>query len=126
MLTDKEIDNFKDQLPEGVKIVDIREQSSSFDTWSFVEKYYPNYSSCNAVLHNNQLHAILDGGCGENEGASDLRQEIMDDLEIDADDDSNESYKSIMNEVKSRIEVSNAYIYQKAIEGFIEFMKGGQ
>lgn len=38
-----------------------KEDEDKFDYWSFIEKYYPNYSTCDNVLLNDILTKKLDG-----------------------------------------------------------------
>jgi hypothetical protein len=59
-------------------------------TWDFVEKYYPNYYSCDEILRNNDLSNEIE------EGRTDLENEMND---------------------------SNSYVFNKAIEAYIETLK---
>lgn len=135
MLTDKEINHFSTELPEGVKIVDIREKGSDvkdFNVWSFVERYYPNYSSCDEIAKHSDLEKVVNDQWDFHDDAHKLHLEIKSDIESDtrALSFDNDYYQApehlIIDEAKRRITELESKIYQKAIEGFIEFMKGGQ
>lgn len=63
------------------------------DVWEFVETYYPNYSACDEILRNNDLQKQIEEG---EQSEEDLKEQLND---------------------------SNAYIYGKAIEGYIESLK---
>lgn len=133
MLTDKEINHFSTELPEGVKIVDIREQGSQlkeFNVWSFVERYYPNYSSCDDIAYNNDLDIIVqDGRMIAGNNASRVYKELEKSLNKHRNVNPNlplATHDQIVAMATLELTASNERIYQKAIEGFIEFMKGGQ
>lgn len=133
MLTDKEINHFSTELPEGVKIVDIRREkneSGFFDIWSFIERYYPNYSSCDEITYNNDLYIIVENErmtAGNN--ATKVYKELHKNLDKHREINPNlplPTHDQIIAFATLELTASNARIYQKAIEGFIEFMKGGQ
>lgn len=58
--------------------------------WDFVEQYYPNYSSCDEIMKNNDLTKAIE------EGEEGLNEKLND---------------------------SNAYIFEKAIEGYVLTLK---
>jgi len=58
--------------------------------WGFVEEYYPNYSSCDEILRNNDLTNAIE------EGEEGLEEQLKE---------------------------SNAYVFEKAIEGYIKSFK---
>jgi predicted metal-dependent hydrolase len=92
--------------------------------WDFVEKYYPNYSSCDEVAYNQDLVKILEEeveGCVET-----LNKELERSLQKRA----KEKFGFFLNEADLRLEViekvtllldqSFKNIYEKAIKGYIE------
>lgn len=102
-VTKQGAEDFKEYLIEECGIDDELSVIPYFNDisndWDFVEKYYPNYSSCNDIAENDDLSYIL---------ASDW------------DDPDSEHYKT----AKKQIIISNEAIYKKAIEGFINTLKG--
>lgn len=66
------------------------------DVWGFVERYYPNYSSCDEILMNNDLSKI-----------------------VEEDENADESIQQKMHE-------SNAYVFEKAIKGYLEEINNNQ
>ena len=61
--------------------------------WQFVETYFPDYSSSDEIARNNDLNRLI------------------------------EEDESLIDELKQEINDSNAYIYEKAIEGYLETLK---
>jgi hypothetical protein len=93
-------------------------------TWDFVEKYYPNYGTCDEIAYNDDLVKILEE---EVEGyAETLNKELEDSIQEMA----KERFDFFLNEEDLRLEVikevtllleqSYKDIYERAIEGYIE------
>lgn len=92
------------------------------DTWEFVEKYYPKYSSCNEIAENDDLQKIVDG---EINGYAEV---IYNQLHIEASRNYGGSSLQIIEQnikdlAQQKLNESNAYIFEKAIEGYIESLK---
>lgn len=87
--------------------------------WDFVEKYYPNYSSCDEIMRNNDLQKIIDGEI--NGGAEILHAEIENEL-LDKNGISPEDFE-IQNEIEYKLDYSNLEIFEKSIKGYIETLK---
>lgn len=125
MLTQKGIAHFADQLPAGVKVVDMRDYDTK-NIWSFVEKFYPDYYSCPEITYNNDLERIVEGEPLEEYSSSyEVYKEIAAILNV-SDDQSNEyARETIVNTAEALLKESNSEIYERAIQGFLEFMRGG-
>lgn len=125
MLTKKGIEHFADQLPAGVKVVDIR----GYDTkniWSFVVKFYPNYYKCDEIAYNDNLQKIVDGEeLEEGSGALELYNNLKEKWDTKGQTDEDYVHKMVLKEAGVLLNDSNYYIYAKSIEGFLEFMRGG-
>lgn len=98
----------------AVKIAHIAEEAEIYGTndslknltpWDFVEKFYPNYSSCDDIAYNNDLSVILDDGTPE-EGscAMSVFKSLGEDIE----------------RVNEEYDGSCRTIYEKAIQSFIK------
>lgn len=125
MLTDKEIENFAEQLPDKMKVIDMRENFTD-EIWSFVEKFYPDYYSCPEIAYNNDLERIVEGEpLDEDSSSYEVYKEIAAILNV-SDDQSNEyARETIVNTAEALLKESNSEIYERAIQGFLEFMRGG-
>lgn len=77
--------------------------------WDFVERYYPNYYLSSDILYNEDLQKITDR---EINGTA---KEIYDDLIIKG-----MSHYAIIDWAENELHISNAYIFEKAIQGFID------
>lgn len=89
------------------------------DTWEFVEKYYPKYYSCDEIAENDDLTKIIDGEI--NGQAEVIYNEIKESLKEIFGTEPEES--QIINVAEQKLNESNAYIFEKAIEGYIESLK---
>lgn len=93
--------------------------------WGFVEKYYPDYGGCDDILWNDDLTKIVDDE--ELGGAEDLYNSLARDLQDkypnQTPDDSVAYKMGIQAEAQKLLNESNAYIFEKAIQGFIEQQK---
>src|SRR5690606_34748981 len=88
--------------------------------WEFVEKYYPNYSGCSEIAENNDLQCIVDNEVEADSCAEELYNDIKEELE--------NLYGSVedfqvIEEAQKRLYKSNAYVYERAIEGYLETVK---
>ena len=80
--------------------------------WEFVERYYPKYSSCNEILYNNDLSVLLEGPPEPDSGAVTLEKELWAAHKMQMHDNRKALIETLLLE-------SNAGIYEKAIEGYI-------
>lgn len=119
MLTDREIENFAEQLPPKMKAIDMREGSTD-EIWSFVEKFYPDYYSCPEIAYNNDLERIVEGEPLEEDSSSyEVYKDIAVILNV-SDDQSNEyARETIVDKAQSLLRESNREIYERAIQGFL-------
>ena len=88
------------------------------NTWEFVEKYYPNYSSCNIIAECNDLQKILDGeinGC-----AKVLYDNLAYDQAVEWSLEIDEVHFFVLDIVRSMYYTCIAGIYEKAIEEFLK------
>lgn len=93
------------------------------EVWEFVEKYYPNYYSSDEIAENDDLHKIADGelnGYAEvwYNDAIEEKQEFFGGLR-----DEEQVAEAVKEDFYSLLQESNAYIYEKAIEGYLETFK---
>lgn len=72
--------------------------------WHFVEKYYPNYSTCSQIAYADDLQKIIDGEIDEGSHAEKIWSMANEDIKAIRED-----YDTVHKE-----------IYEKAIEAFIE------
>lgn len=77
--------------------------------WDFVERYYPEHSMDNEISYNEDLQKIADREI--NGTAEEMYNEMIEDGMTDYE---------IIDWVKNELEISNAYIFKKAIQGFID------
>ncbi len=89
------------------------------NTWEFVEKYYPKYQSCDEIAENDDLTKIIDGEI--NGQAEVIYNEIKESLNEIFGTEPEEF--QIIEIAQQKLNESNAYIYEKAIEGYIESLK---
>lgn len=90
------------------------------EIWLFVENYYPKYYSCDVIAVNDDLNKIIDG---EIEGAAkELYLEIKEAQRIEylGNISKKELALKTIEAVQEALNESNAYIYEKAIEGYLE------
>ena len=91
--------------------------------WDFVEKYYPNYSGCSDIANNSDLQVLFDGEEEEGSKAMELKVSIVFDLFGSIDLDVLKDFLKLLeynDKVSNLLESSNKYIYERAIEGYIE------
>jgi len=83
------------------------------EIWNFVEKYYPNYSSCDEILYNEDLLKLLEGevNTGADSIYNSIREELVDLLPNEED---------ILEIAEQRYAESLVIIYEKAIQGYLE------
>jgi len=93
-------------------------------TWDFVTKYYPNYDSCDDIAYNDDLHKLSNGQMEEESGAETLYKEIEADARIMWKGCDEETIQvEIDREITRLLNESNATVYQRAIEGYLETLK---
>jgi hypothetical protein len=91
--------------------------------WNFVEKYYPNYYSCDAIAENDDYTKIVDGeinGCAEELYNSEVNEQ---DIFYGGTLDNEQIEEEVLKIFQAKLNESNAYIYEKAIEGYLETLK---
>lgn len=89
------------------------------DLWQFVELYYPNYGGCNEIAESDDLEKVKNREWDEDDYAHRLYKEIVNESEREyLSEELKEQY--VDDEIERRINESNAYIFERAIEGYIE------
>lgn len=83
--------------------------------WDFVEAYYPDYSSSDYILHNEDLLKLLEGQVDT--GADSIYNEIREELLIF---DIEPREEEILGLAEQRYAESLATIYAQAIQGYLE------
>jgi hypothetical protein len=86
--------------------------------WDFVEQYYPNYSSSDEIMHNEDLLKLLEGQVDT--GADSVYNEIREELLIF---DIEPREEEILGLAQQRYSESLASIYGQAIQGYLETLK---
>lgn len=84
--------------------------------WDFVEKYYPGYYQCDEIAYNDDLHKVVDGEFTEQCHAYKIYQEVL--LEFDGAPEG-----AIEEKFRYMKAESDAYVFERAIEGYIEQLK---
>lgn len=119
-LTNKEIKYFEEQLPEGSKVVSLIQGGiEMYSAWDFVERFYPNYSSCDTILHEDKLNMIVNGEWENSEMATEIVEQHKKSLKTN-------DMKIIQSTIEIKLYCLRESIYSKAIEGFINHLKGGE
>lgn len=88
--------------------------------WDFIEKYYPNYSSCDSIAECNDLQKILGN---EIEGVAEkIYNEILDDLRLfwGGGLSDQELRSEAMKVVEARYNEVHVFVYERAIEEFLK------
>lgn len=83
--------------------------------WDFVEAYYPNYSSSDEILHNEDLLKLIEGQVDT--GADSIYNEIREELLIF---DIEPREEEILGLAQQRYSESLVSIYEQAIQGYLE------
>lgn len=83
--------------------------------WDFVEVYYPNYSSSDEILHNEDLLKLIEGQVDT--GADSIYNEIREELLIF---DVEPREEEILGLAQQRYSESLVSIYEQAIQGYLE------
>ena len=86
--------------------------------WDFVESYYPNYSSSDEILHNEDLLKLIEGQVDT--GADSIYNEIREELLIF---DIEPREEEILGLAQQRYSESLVSIYEQAIQGYLETLK---
>lgn len=91
-------------------------------TWDFVEKYYPNYYSCDSIAEAQDLFKIIEGSYEIGDCADKLHTGICGDVLDDPSKNVNDTNLDVlvMGEVIRRHNNLMVGIYQRSIEAFIE------
>lgn len=84
--------------------------------WDFVEQYYPNYSSSDEILHNEDLLKLLEGEVGTIADSvyNSIREDLFDLFGIEPNEE------DILGVAQQRYAESLATIYERAIQGYLE------
>lgn len=93
--------------------------------WDFVEKYYPNYSTCDEIAYNDDLQKIVDEEYEEGSEAEGILDSITDEITGTHPAFYSQEYinELIDQEVLRRLKESTCEIYERAIEGYINSLK---
>lgn len=86
--------------------------------WDFVEAYYPNYSSSDEILHNEDLLKLIEGQVDT--GADSIYNEIREELLIF---DIEPREEEILGLAQQRYSESLVSIYEQAIQGYLDALK---
>lgn len=82
--------------------------------WDFVEQYYPNYSSSDEILHNEDLLKLLEGEVDT--GADSVYNDIREELLILGTEPSQEE---VLGLAQQRYSESLVQIYEQAIQNYL-------
>lgn len=87
--------------------------------WNFVEKYYPNYSSSDEILHNEDLLKLLEGqvDTGADEVFNSIREELINKFGTEPFDE------EVISVAEEKLNESLVSIYEQAIQGYLETLK---
>lgn len=83
--------------------------------WDFVEQYYPNYSSSDEILHNEDLLKLLEGEVDT--GADSVYNNIREELLILGTEPSEEE---LLGLAQQRYSESLVQIYEQAIQNYLK------
>lgn len=115
-LFDRSYDELYDHnILEFIRYIDEPEQENKQETkqlpsvWEFVEKYYPNYHSCDEIAHADDLSKIINNECQDGDDSYELWQEILTQF--------NGNEEEAMKDAKYRYNEHHIRIYNEAIEG---------
>lgn len=87
------------------------------DIWNFVEQYYPNYSSSDEILYNDDLLKLLEGEV--NTGADSIYN-VVSDILIEELLGLEPSEEQVLERVQDMYNQSLVEIYELAIQGYLE------
>lgn len=88
--------------------------------WNFVEQYYPNYSSSDEILYNDDLLKLLEG---EVDTGADSIYNIVSDMLIEELLGLEPSEEQVLERVQDMYNQSLVEIYELAIQGYLETFK---
>ena len=88
--------------------------------WNFVEQYYPNYSSSDEILYNDDLLKLLEGEV--NTGADSIYN-VVSDMLIEELLGLEPSEEQVLERVQDMYNQSLVEIYELAIQGYLETFK---
>ena len=88
--------------------------------WNFVEQYYPNYSSSDEILYNDDLLKLLEG---EVDTGADSIYNIVSDMLIEELLGLEPSEEQVLERVQDLYNDSLVEIYELAIQGYLETFK---
>lgn len=85
------------------------------DIWNFVEKYYPNYYSCDEILNNDDLLKLIEGqtDSGADSVYNSIREELLEKFGVEPYD------AEVISVAEQKYDESLARIYEKAIKGYM-------
>lgn len=130
MLTKKEISHFSEQMPEGTKVVALDAPPrglADYSLWDFISQFHPNYFHCTSVTYSDDLQCVVDKEYFEEDsGAEAAYFEIADTLGVSRDKEDEEATGKILAYAAKELIEVNADCMERAIEGFISYMKGGK
>lgn len=88
--------------------------------WNFVEQYYPNYSSSDEILYNDDLLKLLEG---EVDTGADSLYNMLSDILIEESLGIEPSEEEVLEFAKESYNQSLVEIYELAIQGYLETFK---
>lgn len=88
------------------------------DVWDFVEKYYPNYSSCQLIAESNDLSRIIEDDDLVFHHVHGIQAQLIYPLET-----REQTLARAMVKLRSDIFHVDALIHIKAIKGYIDHLK---
>jgi hypothetical protein len=91
------------------------------DQWSFIEKYYPNYSTSKKIAENEDLAKLISGEQEEGDDANELLKQITEIVNFKFPAENNEGrQKQIEIEIKNRFYKSSLILFLKSVKAFQE------
>jgi len=85
--------------------------------WDFVEQYYPNYSSSDEILHNEDLLKLLEG---EVDTGADSLYNMLSDILIEESLGMEPSEEEVLEFAQEMYNESLVEIYELAIQGYLK------
>jgi len=91
------------------------------DQWSFIEKYYPDYSTSKKITENEDLAKLMSGEQEEGDDADKLLQQITEIVNFKFPSENKQGrQKQIEIEIKNRFYKSSLCLFSKSAQAFQE------
>lgn len=125
----EEITNIKDcgHMQKGVRLVDINksyQDLNQYGIWDFVAQFHPNYEHCSSVTYSDDMQCIVDGDYWEEDSGAEIEYfQIADKLGLSRDKENVQASDKIIEYARKELIEANADCMERAIEGFIAYMK---